>query len=155
MSNDFFRDKNLKGLLVSKVKVGKQRIAKNRDFSVISACASVKPCSLIVYKTNWHKRPPTFINREFAGTLFKTHRFRENLAFSICSLFGRDYADDNIIRTLLYYKRINSHFSFLSSYERSECFIFGVITENASQRNEMQLLHLKRRFYEALCAMHN
>ena len=87
MSNDFFRDKNLKGLLVSKVKVGKKRIEKNRDFSVISACASVKPCSLIVYKTNGHKRPPTFINREFAGTLFKTHRFRENLAFSISSLF--------------------------------------------------------------------
>ena len=29
---------------------------------------------------------------EFAATLFKTHRFRENLPFSICSLFGRVYA---------------------------------------------------------------
>ena len=92
MSNDLFSNKKLKGLLVSKVKVGKKRIEKNRDFSVISACASVKPCSLIVYKTNGHTRPPTFINREFAASLFKTHRFRENLAFSICSLFGRVYA---------------------------------------------------------------
>ena len=28
----------------------------------------------------------------FAESLFKTHRFRENLAFSICSLFRRVYA---------------------------------------------------------------
>ena len=78
--------------MVSKVKVGKIRIEKNREFSAISACSSVKPCSLTAYKINEHKRPPTFINREFAGTLFKTHRFRKNLAFSICSLFGRVYA---------------------------------------------------------------
>ena len=51
-----------------------------------------KLVTLIVYKTNGHKRPPTFINREFAGTLFKTHRFRENLAFSVCSLLGSFYA---------------------------------------------------------------
>ena len=98
-------------------------------------CASVKPCSLIVYKINGHKRPPTFINREFAATLFKTHRFRENLAFSICSLFGSIYAINacgslgkikiqknpaikdwiaghNIVRIALYCKRINSHFPF-------------------------------------------
>ena len=62
---------------------------KNRDFCISSACAAVNHCSLTAYKTNGHKRPPTFINREFAGTLFKTHRFRENLAFSICSLFWR------------------------------------------------------------------
>ena len=69
--------------MVSKVKVSKKRIEKNRDFCVISACASVKPCSLIVYKTNGHKRTQTVINREFAAGLFKTHRFRENLAFSV------------------------------------------------------------------------
>ena len=78
--------------MVSKVKVGKKRIEKNRDFCAISACASVNHCSLTTCKINRHKRPPTFINREFAGTLFKTHRFRENLAFSICSLFGSVYA---------------------------------------------------------------
>ena len=78
--------------MVSKVKVGKKRIEKNRDFCVISACDSVSHCSLTACKTNGHKRPPTFINREFAASLFKTHRFRENLAFSICSLFGRVYA---------------------------------------------------------------
>ena len=92
MSNDFFRDKKLKRLLVSKVKVGKIRIEKYREFSAISAYPSVKPCSLTAYQINEHKRPPTFINREFAGTLFKTHRFRENLVFSICSLFGSVYA---------------------------------------------------------------
>ena len=78
--------------MVSKVKVGKKRIEKNRDFCVILACASVNHCSLTSYKTNGHKRPPTFINREFCRILFKTHRFRENLPFSICSLFGRVYA---------------------------------------------------------------
>ena len=78
--------------MVSKVKVGKKRIEKNREFSVISVCISVNHCSLTAYKINRHKRPPTFINREFAATLFKTHRFRENLAFSICSLLGRVYA---------------------------------------------------------------
>ena len=78
--------------MVSKVKVGKKRIEKNRDFCVISACASVNHCSLIVYKANWHKRPPTFINREFAAGLFKTHRKTENFAFSIYSLLGRCFA---------------------------------------------------------------
>ena len=78
--------------MVSKVKVGKKRIEKNREFSVISACASVKPCSLIVYKTNGHKRPPTFINREFCRILCKTHAISESLAFSICSLFWRTCA---------------------------------------------------------------
>ena len=86
-----------------------------RRFSIISSY------SLAIYKINGYKRPPTFINREFAAGLFKTHRFRENLAFSICFLFGRVYAEDNTIRTLSYYKRMNSH--FFSLYERSECFI--------------------------------
>ena len=54
----------------------------------------------------------------------------------------------NVAEQGIYCKRKLSFFIF-SSYERSECFIFGVITENASQRNEMELLHLKRRFYEA------
>ena len=76
----------------SKIKVGKKRIEKNRDSCVISASASVKSCSLSVYKANEHKRSPTFINREFATGLFKIHRFRENLEFSVCSLFGSVYA---------------------------------------------------------------
>ena len=105
---------------------------RTRRIRIIIFHGRVNPCSLTAYKTNRHKRPPTFINREFAASLFKTHRFRENLAFSICFLFWIDYADNNMIRTLLYYKRINSHFSFLSSYERSECFIFGIITKHAS-----------------------
>ena len=78
--------------MVSKVKVGKIRIEKNREFSSIWVCVSVKPYSLIAYKINEHKRPPTFINREFRENLFKTHVFSENLPFSICSLFGRVYA---------------------------------------------------------------
>ena len=78
--------------MVSKVKVGKKRIEKNREFSAISACASVNHCSLTVYKTNGHKRPPTFINREFCRILCKTHAISEILAFSICSLFWRTYA---------------------------------------------------------------
>ena len=92
MSNDFWGDKKLKGLLVSKVKVGKIRIEKNRDFCVISACASVNHCSLTAYKTNGHKRPPTFINREFAFILCKTHAFLENLPVSIRSMLGEIYA---------------------------------------------------------------
>ena len=48
--------------------------------------------NIIVYKTNGHKRPPTFINREFAAGLFKTHRFKENFAFSIRSVFWKTYA---------------------------------------------------------------
>ena len=48
-----------------KVKVGKTRMEKNREFSCFLACVSVKPYSLTAYKTNQHKRPPTFINREF------------------------------------------------------------------------------------------
>ena len=40
--SDFFRDEILKGLLGSKVKVGKIRIEKNREFSTIFACVSVK-----------------------------------------------------------------------------------------------------------------
>ena len=48
-----------------KVKVGKIRIEKNREFSVIWECASVTLYSLTAYKINKHKRPPTFINRDF------------------------------------------------------------------------------------------
>ena len=66
-------------------------ISMPMDWNII-LYASVKPCSLIVYKTNWHKRPPTLPNREFQGKLFKTHWKTEKLAFSICSLFGRVYA---------------------------------------------------------------
>ena len=72
--------------------VGKKRIEKNIDSCVILACAPVNHCSLTAYKINGYKRPPTFINRELAAGLFKTLRFRENLAFSIGSLFGRVYA---------------------------------------------------------------
>ena len=78
--------------MVSKVKVGKIRIEKNREFSTILACVSVKSYSLTSYKTNGHKRPPTFINREFCRILCKTHAISEILAFSICSLFWRTYA---------------------------------------------------------------
>ena len=78
--------------MVSKVKVGKKRIEKNRDFCFISECASVNHCSLTAYKTNGHKRPPTFINREFWENLCKTYAISEILAFSICSLFWRTYA---------------------------------------------------------------
>ena len=78
--------------MVSKVKVSKKRIEKNREFSAISVCASVNHCSLTAYKINSHKRPPTFINREFCRILCKTHAFLENLVFSICSLLGRVYA---------------------------------------------------------------
>ena len=78
--------------MVSKVKVGKIRIEKNREFSCFLACVSVKPYSLTAYKINKHKRPPTFINREFGENLCKTHRKIENLPFSICSLFGRWFA---------------------------------------------------------------
>ena len=146
----------------------------NRDSCVISACASVNHYSLIVYKTNGHKRPPTFINREFAAGLFKTHRFREKLAFSICSLFRgncavnacgslgkikaqknpaiKDWiAGHNIVRIALYCKRINSHFPF--SYiirSVSEVLHIGMkwrcfILWSFSET----MLHLSRRIYEA------
>ena len=78
--------------MVSKVKVGKIRIEKNREFSAILVCVSVKPYSLIAYKINEHKRPPTFINREFWENLCKTHWKIENFTFSICSLLGRWFA---------------------------------------------------------------
>ena len=48
--------------------------------------------ALTPYKINQHKRPPTFINREFWENLFKTHAFSENFPFSICFLFGSFYA---------------------------------------------------------------
>ena len=91
-SNDFLREQKRKRLLVSKVKVGKIRIEKNREFSCFLACVSVKPYSLTAYKINEHKRPPTFINREFWENLCKILFFSENLSFSIFSLFGRVYA---------------------------------------------------------------
>ena len=54
--------------------------------------SAVNYCSLIAYKTNGHKRPPTFINREFWENLCKTHAISEILAFSVRPLFWRAYA---------------------------------------------------------------
>ena len=90
--NDFLSISKTSGLFISKSTDREIENRENREFDFISRCVCVSSSSLTLNKQNQTTGLQSFINREFGRFLFKTHRFRENLAFSICSLYGRVYA---------------------------------------------------------------